>query len=245
MDAVRRLRPDRVIHLAGASRPGIEECPLEFNATGTALLVEALAGLDTWMLLAGSGAVYGAVEDVALPVHETRLPSPSSPYGVSKLAQEQQAQNHRGPLCITRIANLFGPGQSSDYFAGRLVNEVVRLSADGGELRLGRLSPTRDFIDVRDAADAICQLAQGRVAGLFNLGSGNETPLRSVVEIVCLNCPGNYSIVEDTALAGGIERQVLSIARLSSAIGWSPKFTLERSLADMVSTAGDHSFSDR
>ena len=93
-EAIAAIRPSVVYHCAGAADVGTSWAdpvtPLAVNALGTHHLLEAvrLAGSSTTVVLAGSATVYRASADA---LSEDSPIGPSSPYGVSKLAQEMLA----------------------------------------------------------------------------------------------------------------------------------------------------------
>jgi GDP-4-dehydro-6-deoxy-D-mannose reductase len=113
-DAIAQLTPSVVYHCAGAADVGTSWAdpvtPLAVNALGTHHLLEAvrLAGLDTTVVLAGSAAIYRASDG---PLDEQSPIGPSSPYGVSKLAQEMLGERATSfPVVLTRPFNHGGPG---------------------------------------------------------------------------------------------------------------------------------------
>lgn len=236
-DAIAGFAPTHVVHLAGAIQG--DHATLErANILTTRNLVDALEGIRPWLLSGGSGAVYGNVDAAELPVTEARLPHPLGAYGYHKLAQEREANRYGGPLCLVRFSNLFGPHQSSRFVVGRMVNEACKCITRSDVSRvveMGDLSPTRDFLDIRDAALAILNLARKGATGTFNVSSGHETPLRHIAELVREFCPGDWRFEERPDRAPNpIARQALSIDAIRKAVGWTPKRTTRRVVREMV-----------
>ena len=116
-DVIDRCRPQFVFHLAAnASVPGSVENPdydFETNSGGTLNVLSALReiGLDTKVVLASSGAVYGQPQ--TFPIVEEALVDPISPYGASKAGAELTAKIffriYDIPVVIARIFNTYGP----------------------------------------------------------------------------------------------------------------------------------------
>jgi nucleoside-diphosphate-sugar epimerase len=109
------------------------------------------------------------------------------------------------PLIITRIVNIIGAGQDERHIGGRLARQIVQLRRSGnGELRLGNLSPSRDFINVLDVARAMVTLARTPGAqGVFNVCNGIEVTVRELVERFCQVAGLNPRIVSDADLQTG------------------------------------------
>lgn len=244
-EIVHDLRPDVVIHLAGSARGNDAILLRNIHVEGTKNLLTALDGLETWFALASSGAIYGEAVPGCLPWSEACKCTPLGAYAESKQAQEEVVLGAKSKglrACIFRISNLLGPGQSEDFFVGRLVNNIARLAClDASPVRsleTGSLSATRDFIDVRDASDALISLVKIRAEGLFNLASGQESLLRDVAE-TCIALSG-YSIrlnENPENHASPVTRQVLDVSALLARTDWRRSYALKDTLADMVKAA--------
>lgn len=240
-DKIVDFAPTHVFHIAGSVDNNNETW--RTNVSATRLLVDSLNASRPWLLIAGSGAIYGDVEAADLPVVEEAPPNPTGAYAQSKLAQEQEALRYRGPLCLARLANLLGPSQSSRFVVGRLINEIAKLEAPTDSklvIKMGNLDATRDFLDVRDAAAAIYSLALSRTTGVYNVGSGRETHLREVVKTIKGLHGGNWMVMEDTtAVPSPIQRQALAIEKIRHSTGWTPQYEIRETLKTMVTSVGD------
>ncbi len=184
------LRPDVIVHLASGLRGDARGMLFETNVEGTARLLEAAGTIENYrpmVLLGSSGGVYGNVSSDQLPLKESMPCDPVDEYSVSKLAAEQLARSLARRfgfrLKIARIFNVIGPGQDERHAAGRIAAELKRVQTGEQEcLRIGSLTPTRDFMDVRDAAAALCKLAADDLPdGIYNVGSGVETSVEQLL----------------------------------------------------------------
>jgi nucleoside-diphosphate-sugar epimerase len=143
------------------------------------------------------------------------------------------------PLVQARVFNLVGPGLQDRHLPAVLAARLAAIARGlaPGELATGPLEATRDFVDVRDAADALVLLALAPVAPpLVNVASGVETPVKSVLD----------ALVEASGVTGlrvttrtpdrpvDVPRAVADVGLLRR-LGWRPRFALEESLSDMVS----------
>jgi nucleoside-diphosphate-sugar epimerase len=240
---IRETRPRAIVHLASALRFDEPQRLVRTNVAGTIALFDAIADAKAAperVVLGSSSAVYGRVEKV--PVSERAPCRPTDVYGVTKLAAEQLAEIRSRelgiPIYAARIFNLVGPGQDEHHVCGRFAAQAVRLPpGDDATFSTGDLRPTRDFIDVRDAARAVVLLSRTAGApGAYNVGSGIETAIARVLELT-LKASGRRGVrVEQTfARTSDVPRSVAEIAKLRAA-GWQPAYTLEQSIADLVAS---------
>ena len=247
---VEAVRPDAVFHLAGFA--GVAESwtatreLLEINVLATAALLDALRGLGFAgpVVLACSGEAYGSVPEAALPVDEDRPLQPVSPYGVSKAAVELlAAQQHRTSGLATvrlRLFNACGPGQSERFVVASLARQVAaaELSSPPAVLEVGALEARRDFVDVRDVANAFVLAAErGAPGAVYNVASGQARAIRTVLdELLALSAvrvevrvdPGRLRPAEIPVLAG-------DAGRLRAATGWTAAVPFRQTLADALS----------
>lgn len=169
--ALGEARPDAVYHLAALTHVGDSwdepEQTFVVNALGTLHLLEAARALDPppRVLLVCSAEVYGAVQPDELPVNEDQPLRPVTPYAASKVAAEylglQAYLAHRLPVLRVRAFNHVGPGQDPTFVVSSLARQIAVTERDGGDrLRVGNLTPRRDFTDVRDVVRAYRMLVE-------------------------------------------------------------------------------------
>ena len=237
---------DAVFHLAGAPRSGNRDVLEGLHVAGTRHLISALNTKKIWILVASSSGVYGGVSSVHFPITEDYLAAPVGDYATSKLQQEQLAlsigsKSESLGVCVARLSNLIGPGQSRHFLFGHVVGEIANQaqSADSPNLiHVGSLSGTRDFIDVRDAALALLALFNRRADGVFNVATGKETWLRGALTAFLEKVSEKSSLAEDlSGVASPIQRQLLSIKKLTQTTGWVPTISAEESLIGMLHAA--------
>lgn len=247
-DAVRRVKPDRVLHLAAQSNPPRSfEDPEEtfaINFTGTHNLLQALReiGFKGRLLFVGSGDMYGLVPQNELPVTENRPLKPRNPYAVSKVAAEalcfQWSLNSGFEIVLVRPFNHVGPGQSPDYALPGFAAQLAEIRAGRREavLETGNLSVTRDFCDVRDVVRAYALLLdQGRNGEVYNICSGLERNLEEIVAdlIRLADVPVRMEQRADKMRPVEQPRMVGSHEKLTGETGWNPEIPWERTLQDL------------
>ncbi len=252
---VRDARPDVVFHLAAqASVADAGRDPLaayDANVLGTARVVEAIRALERppLLLFASSGEVYGPRDPGELPARETLLPRPLGAYAASKLGAEAivDAAGRAAGLraVVTRAFNHIGPGQSPRFAVAAFARRIAAIAA-GGEpvLAVGNLSPTRDFLDVRDVVAAYVALAAAMHAGeapcgTYNVCGGVATPVSEIVRALVAIAGVTVELREDPELVRPIDlpENFGDPAKLRAATGWTPRLSLEDSLRDVYAEA--------
>lgn len=248
-EAVRVSRPDAVANFAGrASVAESWENPggsLETNAVGALNLLEGVnaEAPDAAVLCVSSAEVYGAADESSLPLTEDTPVNPVNPYGAGKAAMElccrvyERARSMR--IALVRPFNQIGPGQDDVFAVSSFAKQIAAAEheeADEVELRVGNLSVTRDFTDVRDAARAAIVLLEGGITGTVNLCSARPVQLTDVVEKLSALTPLPVKVRTDEARTRPVDAPAIwgSNARLRKATGWQPEIQLDRTLADLL-----------
>ncbi len=244
-----RARPDLVVNAAGS--PSVTRSwkhPEEahaINAGGVRNLLEASARVapHAHLVLLSSAAVYGRPGEEEMPLGEGAPLAPVSPYGEAKLAMEafchKAERSGEGRIAVVRAFNLIGPGQPPFNAASGLARQIAeaeRAARPAVELVLGNPEAARDLIDVRDAARALVGLASGRVAGTFNLCSGQAHTVAGLAAALAPLTPLEVGTRTDPALARPSDPPLLlgDPGRLRAATGFVPEIPLARSLGDLL-----------
>lgn len=250
-ELVARARPSIVFHLAGLLGAAPEEAMRRVNVDGLRNLCEALGGhgaeadSPVRMVVVGSAAELGRRGAATLPVSEDAPCQPESPYGRTKWEATQLAlaQPAGGPVAvvIARPFNLVGPGLpaalSLGHFA-RQIAEVLRGRADA--LRCGPLDARRDYVDVRDAAEAYVRLALGGHPGeIYNVCAGRSYRLDDLLGQMIARAGRPVKVLSDPSRRrpGDLADIYGSYAKLHRDTGWEPRIPIEQSLADLVDQA--------
>jgi GDP-4-dehydro-6-deoxy-D-mannose reductase len=172
---------------------------------------------------------------------------PCSPYGASKLGAEIAVlEVHRRtglPVIVARSFPHTGPGQDQRFvvpaFAARL-KIARRLRAPG--VRVGNLTPIREFLHVDDVVEAYVRLlADGRPGEVYNVASGHGIALSELFDRLC-DAVGYRPLPEShpsLMRAADIPYLVGDNAKVRAATGWAPRITLERTLAEVVDAQAD------
>jgi GDP-4-dehydro-6-deoxy-D-mannose reductase len=250
-----RGRWDAVVHLAALSsgseareNPGLA---WEVNAAGTARLAEVL-GLrvaarqgDPNFLVVSTGEVYGARSGTAR--RETDALLPCSPYAGSKLGAEiaaLEASRRTGlRVIIARAFPHTGPGQDIRFVVPALASRVLAAKRIGAAtIKAGNLDRVRDFLDVRDVADAyLALLERGSAGEVYNVASGEGHPLTELLHRLERLVQWQVSPELDPRLSrrSDIAHLVGDAGKLRRDTGWRPRFPLDQTLRDLLDAQTD------
>lgn len=182
------LQPRALFHLAGTASALDMAGYMTVNVALAEAVLAAAGRMDAppVIVLAGSAAEYGRLEDADLPAREDATCTPLGPYGETKLLQTQmglEAYRRGLPVVIPRLFNVVGPGMPLSLALGDFALQVAKLPEAGGSLRTGNIDVKRDYIDVEDAADIMMRLAAtpDSLGQIVNVCSGEAKPLRQLL----------------------------------------------------------------
>ncbi|MEJ2758378.1 MAG: NAD-dependent epimerase/dehydratase family protein [Anaerolineales bacterium] len=227
---------DCVYHLA--ARVFVAESmlyPREYNAVnvgGTVSLMEAMRDVGVGrVVFISSGAVYGDQQEQ--PVNEQMPTQPHSPYAVSKLAAEYYI-NTIGALwgidtAILRVFNAYGPGQHLPPAHAPLIPNFIRQAVRGGTLVIhGDGRQTRDFIYVSDVVRAMIAAATAPKINqqIINVGSGQETSVRTVAEKVLEITGHKGEILYTPRNDPGVSRLCADVTLAKDKLSFTPRYDL-------------------
>jgi NAD dependent epimerase/dehydratase len=173
--------------------------------------------------------VYGTAQFV--PITEDHPLQAQSPYAATKVAADQLALSfHRSfdlPVAVLRPFNTYGPRQSARAIIPTIMTQI--LSGKRG-IRLGSLSPTRDFTFVKDTARAFLCLAnsdQG-IGDVINSGSNFEVTIGDVARLAADVLDTVIEIEEDSErirpAKSEVERLWSDNSKAKRLIGWAPQY---------------------
>ena len=202
------------------------------NIEATQVLLEACVGTTIDRLVyASSSSVYG--DDTPLPMRETAVPAPLSPYGVTKLAAEHLCHlyhaNHGVPCVSLRYFTVYGPRQRPDmafhrFLRAAITSQPIVLYGDGEQ--------TRDFTFVADAATATANAATRGVPGrVYNIGGGSRVSVNRVLEIVGRLAGRPLDVRREGVQKGDMRDTYADTSRARADLGFAPTVTIEEGLA--------------
>lgn len=206
------------------------------NVGGTVSLMEAMRDVGVRrVVFASSGAVYGDQQEQ--PLREDAPPFPHSPYAVSKLAAEYYVRTIGAlwgieTVCL-RIFNAYGPGQHLPPSHPPVVANWLRQAVRGGSLVVhGDGNQTRDFIHVNDVVRALvaAATAPGVDQSVINVGSGKETRMRDLAEMILDITGRRGEILYTPHNAAGVSRMCADTQLAGKLLGFTARTALEKGL---------------
>jgi GDP-4-dehydro-6-deoxy-D-mannose reductase len=242
--ALGSVAPARVFHCAGAAHVGHAwdraADTLAANVLSTHHIIEALRDAlpDAEMLLPSSALVY-APSTRAL--REDDPLGPSSPYGVSKLAQEMLGSgNSRGPrVWVARPFNHFGPRQDPAFVTSGFARQIAEIEAGRKtpEIAVGNLETRRDLTDVRDTVRAyLAILDRGLPQRPYNVCSGRGLVVRDLLEALLAKARVPIRVVTDPARYRPNDSPIVlgDPGRIRDELGWQATVPAEQTLDDLL-----------
>lgn len=235
-----------VFHLAASvgNTRSIEH-PIEdsqINVIGTLRVLEAArhAGVRK-IVYSSSAGIFGELK--TLPIREDHPVEPDSPYGASKLAAEKLCLAYAKlypPLeCVClRYFNVYGVNQRYDaygnvipIFAHRMLHAMPVIVFGDGE-------QTRDFVNVRDVAQANYKAAMARgVSGAFNIASGTRITINCLVDMMVAAGDVAPVVRHGPPRKGDVRHSLADISAAREAMGYKPAVGLEEGLAEYMAWA--------
>ncbi len=184
---------DYVFHLAAmASVPLSIDDPMECtrnNVNATIELLNACKNNDVKKIIfSSSSSVYG--NNTNMPLKESELPRPKSPYAASKASCELYLRTFYEAYGLNytslRYFNVFGPKQDKNsQYASVIPNFISALLEGEQPIIYGDGEQTRDFIFVKDVVNANIAAAESDYNGIINVASGESISINELYEIVC------------------------------------------------------------
>lgn len=248
-DLIAGAQADQVVYLAAVTTlsESFEDprATYDINFLGALNLLMTLreCNFSGRMVFVSSSEVYGLLGAHELPVAEARIPKPLSPYAVAKVAAEalcyQWSQAEKFEIIIARPFNHIGPGQSERFAIADFGRQVaaIKLGLSSPVIYVGDIDTTRDFTDVRDIASAYQRLLEhGRSGEVYNVCSGVERSIRSLVERMCDLAGVTVELRADPARMRASEQRRVrgSNEKLVMDTAWTPYFSIDRTLSDIV-----------
>ncbi len=245
--ALAAARPDAVVHLAAQAVPTLAArdpvAAVRVNVLGTATLLAALdAHPEIRFVMASSADVYGAPDSEI--VDESAPLRPANVYAATKVASEALVREFgdRRPVATTmlRPANQNGPRQHPGLAASAFAKQIAEAEAGVAEpvVKHGALDSRRDFLDVRDMADAYARAADLTEPGVsvYNVGTGVAVSVGDILETLMglARVPMRAELDQGRVRSGAPTAFALDATRFRRRTGWAPRVDLRSSLRDTL-----------
>lgn len=235
---------DTVYHLAALiAIPFSYHSPdsyVDTNIKGTLNVLQAARDLGTnRVLVTSTSEVYGTAQYV--PIDENHPFQGQSPYSATKIGSDRMAESfYRSfnmPITIVRPFNTYGPRQSARAVIPTIITQLL---AGKEEIKLGSLTPTRDFNYVKDTANGFITLAKAEntIGEEINIATQQEISIGELAnEMIRQINPNAKIITDDVRLRpekSEVNRLLGSNEKIMRLTDWKPTYTLEQGLAETI-----------
>lgn len=243
LSVLRKVKPDAIFHLASHANVrasfDIPLAVLNNNIMGTANLLEAIryADIDPVVQMCSTSEVYGQVDPKNVPIKEDCPINPSSPYAVSKTAQDflgaTYFRSYHLKIIRTRMFAYLNP-RRDDLFATSFANQVARIECGlQKELLHGNLDSTRTLIDVRDAMESYwVATTKGRPGEIYNIGGETVIRVGEFLEVLkkLAKCPIPSRVDPQLLRPADVTLQIPDTGKFKKETNWKPKYSFEESV---------------
>jgi NAD dependent epimerase/dehydratase len=235
---------DTVYHLAALiAIPFSYHSPdsyIDTNVKGTLNILQAARDHRvSRVLVTSTSEVYGTARYIPIDEHHPR--QPQSPYSASKIGADCLAESfHRSfglPVTIVRPFNTFGPRQS----ARAVIPTVITQLLEGVmEIKLGDITPTRDFLYVKDTVDAFIRIAGAEtlIGQDCNIATQTEISIGDLASVLIDKINPGARIIHDEVRVRPALSEVFRLfgsnEKITKATGWRPAFTFLQGLDETI-----------
>jgi NAD dependent epimerase/dehydratase len=218
---------------------------LRTNVEGTLNVLQAARDLKPDRVICTSTSeVYGTARSV--PMNEDHPLQGQSPYAATKIAADKLAESfYRSfglPISIVRPFNTYGPRQSMRA----VIPTIIAQSLAGSEVRIGSLTPRRDFNYVSDTVDGFLASAveEQAIGKTIHFGSGVEISIQDLAHVIARLLHKEIRLVSEEQRVrpedGEVERLCADPTLARELLGWQPQIRLEEGLRRTIAWMADH-----
>ncbi len=247
INILKKVKPDVIFHLA--SHANVRLCFITPNAVvnnninSTLNLLEALRILNQKPVIqiCSTSEVYGQVNKNEVPINENNQLRPSSPYAVSKLAQDMLGytyfKNYNFKIIRTRMFSYLNP-RREDLFATSFAKQVALIEKGKQKyLMHGNLKSIRTLIDVRDAMEAYWFAVKfGKVGQVYNIGGEYTLSVGEFLEeLKNISSVKIISKLDKKLLRPtDVTRQIPDCTKFKKDTKWKPKYSIRDSIENLL-----------
>jgi len=213
---------------------------LKTNLEGTYNILESSKNYNIdQILITSTSETYGTAKYI--PIDEDHSLNAQSPYAASKIAADHLSLSYYRsfdlPIKIIRPFNTFGPRQSSRAIIPTIVNQALSSSK---KIKIGNLSPTRDFTYVEDTASAFLKVLKNNklIGEVVNVGSKNEISIKKIVTLILeklqIDKEIEISKIRQRPKKSEVNRLVCDNKKILKFTNWNPKITFDNGLIKTI-----------
>lgn len=213
---------------------------VDTNIKGTLNVLQAARDLDiSRVLVTSTSEVYGTAQYV--PIDESHPYQGQSPYSATKIGADRLAESfYRSfnmPITIVRPFNTYGPRQSARAVIPTIITQLL----DGKkEIKLGALTPTRDFNYVKDTANGFIEISKSHktIGEEINIATQQEISIGQLAEELIRQINPNAKIICDEQRLrpekSEVNRLLGANDKIKNLTNWKPNYTFEQGLSETI-----------
>ncbi|MFX0137756.1 MAG: GDP-mannose 4,6-dehydratase [Candidatus Hodarchaeota archaeon] len=233
-----------VFHLASLiSIPYSYTNPREYFENNITFILNILQGVVEegveFVVHTSTSEVYGTAQYI--PIDEKHPLVGQSPYSASKIGADKVVESFylsfNSPVAILRPFNTFGPRQTTRAIIPTIIIQLLR----GGDVFLGDITTTRDFLYVKDTVRGFTKMVEKRSitqGKTINIGTGLEVEIKTVVRhLTDLINPKAKLLLDETKIRpekSEVRRLCANITLAKKYLDWIPNYNLQRGLEETV-----------
>lgn len=209
----------------------------QVNILGSLTLLEAarkVGSVKKIIFASSGGAAYGEAEQI--PTSESEPVKPISPYGIAKISVEYYLHYYYHvyhiPYIALRYANVYGPRQNPHGEAGVVAIFYERMLHQKPFVINGSGEQTRDFVYVKDVAQANLASLDTDFIGALNISTCTETSINDLVSLMAQSLDLPEDIPHGPGKAGEQMRSCLTYQKAQEKLTWQPKVDLNQGLLE-------------
>lgn len=251
ISVLRKVQPDQIYHLGALSwvspswdMPAVY---MQTNAVGTINLFEAMrmTGCQARVLTSATPEEFGDVPQELLPITEETRIKPINPYAASKVAQDMVCISYHASygmdIVRTRAFNHEGPRRDKHGAIASFAYQIARIEQGLQEpvIKVGNLSATRNFTDVRDTVRAYyLAMEKGMSGELYLIGTDQIYTMEQVLQmLIALSSRANEIKIEvDPARVRPTELMTFigDYSKFKNMSGWEIQYPLQETLESVL-----------
>jgi len=247
---VKDVSPSVIFHLASLTSPSNSfNNPTQTLTNNISLQVNLLESVrknnlfNTKILIVSSADIYGLVKKEDLPIDEKTPLMPTSPYSISKIAQDflglTYFLSYKLKIIRVRPFNHIGPKQSPHFAVSAFAKQIAEIEKGKRTttLHVGNLDAKRDFTNVKDMMNAyVLAIEKGKDGEVYNIGSGISYKMSDILNKLSLMSSSKIKIEKDETLFRPNDNPelVCNPNKFTKLTGWKPQISMETTLKDTL-----------
>ncbi|MBW6409466.1 NAD-dependent 4,6-dehydratase LegB [Clostridium weizhouense] len=213
---------------------------VDTNIKGTLNVLQAARDLETKrVLITSTSEVYGTAKYV--PIDENHPFQGQSPYSATKIGADRIAESFyrsfKLPLTIVRPFNTYGPRQSARAVIPTIITQLL---SGKKEIKLGSLTPTRDFNYVKDTAKGFIEISKSEktIGEEINIASEKEISIKQLSDELIKQINKDAKVICDEQRLrpekSEVNRLLGSNKKIKKLTNWKPKYTFEEGIKETI-----------